>query len=333
MNIVHKTPDTDDRLHELENCLATGQLVAFVGSGASSGVYEDWKDLVRNIYKGCFSDCDIPWDTMTAEALIDAAEDAKIKDKSAYYTALGKAFERRPCSRNVYRYLAGADFRNYVTTNFDNLLADELVVHPENTVDNNRSIIFPYPFPMSQAFRRSKTVVHIHGYIRPGDCPSDRNPIILARSEFKEAYSGQSCLIDFLRQLFTDNPVCFLGASLREPPLENVFKQAQSIRQNLERKYERPLPPLFILLEKWPEQLGAMHSLERTDFLVGRPDKIRVKRETPTEETETQYYESIGLNVVRYPFKPDHMGLDDLLRKWSKLSDAEIHPMDWRGNR
>ena len=302
-------------LEEMEAVLDSRKMVAFIGSGASCGVYENWNELVRKIYEQCVGENTLKWKEMAGDALMDAAEKAKICNSHLYYRAVGDVFKKKSISRNIYRCLAKSPFRNYITTNFDSLLADELVQLPENS---NNEIVFHYPGVMGIALHRPKTVVHVHGYIKPGVSPTEEMPIVLARSEFNEAYSAGSLLPDFLRQLFREYPVCFIGCSIQDMFLKNILDQVKSIRQNLERARHQVLPPLFILLEKAVE---PQKQIQEADVANVR-----------SEAAETQYYEEMGIRVVRFSREPEFLGLDNLLRKWAKLKEPKIFAPQWDGS-
>ncbi|MEI6808094.1 MAG: SIR2 family protein [bacterium] len=307
-------------LRELEKHLDGGELIAFVGSGTSNGVYDSWSSLVGRIYKACVGRDAPDLGSANPQRLIELAEVAKQTSSAVYHRTIAEVFARQPQTRCVYQYLAKAGFRNYVTTNFDCLIADALA-QLETDARSRSSVVFPYPGPLLPALQEKKTVVYIHGYVGPDSVPSEENPVVLASSEFALAYEDESPLKSFLTQLFVEYAVCFIGCRLQELPLRSVLSAATRIRRTRKQKFSRPLQPLFILLETWSASTQLAEEKNCPRRALSGTEQIEIA----TEQDETRYYQDMGLNVVRYAPVANHLGLDILAKKWAKIEDASVH--------
>jgi hypothetical protein len=307
----------------LEGLLWEGEVIAFVGAGLSNKVYPLWRELVLRL---CIR-CGIPQDEgnierLSSTELMQMCDKARERKPVEFGNVLTETFARKSTTRVAYRLLVQANFRNYVTTNFDCLLADEVEQYAEEGPIREKAV-FAYPMCTGKAFHRRKTATYIHGYCTPGH-PSSNQTLVLGASDFESAYRGDSMLPGFLNALFLDYPVCFIGYQLQEPALQRALDHAASIRSRLRVEHREQVYPMFILLEEWP---ALPEECQVRQLLRVEGEQIRdivVK----TEEDETAFYENFGLKVIRYPLRPEHLGLDELLRKWAKFSEPSIYRRD-----
>jgi len=308
-------------LASLERLMSIGEVVAFVGSGLSSGVYPEWKELVRRLCEACGLKIERDALDGAPAQLMHLCDQAKTMDPEAYYRTLGEIFDRKTTTRKAYEYLVRAGFRNYVTTNFDCLLADEIGRYAESRGVKEESV-FAYPGCEVRFLRREKTASYLHGYISPGCIPGCSTAIVLSQEDFDLGYGAESKLPILLNVLFTEHPICFIGCQLQELPLQRVFREAQGIRARLRGEYKHPVPGMFILLEDWgiPADGCKQKTFTRLGGVV-EATAIQVR----DGNDETAYYEDLGIKVIRYPRFPDHKGLDDVLRKLARISEPSIY--------
>jgi hypothetical protein len=217
---------------------------------------------------------------------MDAAQDAKDCNENRYYQVLGERFgTQTDRTSEIYAALVNLPFKSYVTTNYDPKLARAArQARLECTFP-----IMAYP-KLDRAVIRDRTIYYLHGYIDEDTIP-EPGTIVLARSEFDEAYDPHSSLVAFLGPMLDDDPICFIGCGLREPMLEQLFKyckerQARRI-QLIERQGCRPTnpPPRYIFLAK-------------SNTLVDRQVGTLIDQELHRQTEER--FETFGIKVVWY---------------------------------
>jgi SIR2-like domain len=302
---VHNEPYYEEMV---EQVLRSRQYVAFVGSGLSIPPYLPWPELIYRLCKACgVADAEAARnaDPDTLTRLADAAYDS---DRDAYYAGLDAEYGRGVTgTRAAYSLLMRLPFTSYVTTNFDPLLEWESR-KPEHTI---REV---YALPsLNAAELARRCVFYIHGYLRD-DRPAASNEIVLRQSEFESAYGPDSILPSFLWQLLVYWPVLFIGISLREPQLMQVFDSCRRIRRRIEAGYLRPAPPRYILRPM---------EIRTTEVAGGRT----VTRDRAVESDEERLFEEMDVRVVRYNRKDEgHSGIEEMLQEWCELSPRSIEP-------
>ncbi len=309
---------------DLQESIRNGKCVAYIGSGASAAEYGSWAAVVTNLYEYCFG---CTRSVSSPAEYLDAAEEAKNKDRNRYYDFLGKHFGRPALQeapgRSVtttnllYRALLACNFKSYLTTNFDPLLAlwarsaspkcrDELMVYPR----------------LDRQHIDKRTVYYLHGLIDRGKVPVDGS-IVLSRSEFTEAYEPDSELKNFLISTLSEDPVCFMGCSLGEPPLADVFqaiKKRQAKRVDLQARStgRSCVPPLrYILLPTWN---------------VLQENSVRPESDIQRMRDEEERCREFGICIRRYstPTENDHSVLRQEFEKLARLSELR-YSYDWDG--
>jgi hypothetical protein len=296
---------------------ARKKCVAFIGSGPSSGSYYSWPDLINRLCERCGSPSRVKRDS-PADALLDAAQDAKEANEQSYYSFLGEHFGRRIGQGSfLYSTLFSLPFHSYLTVNLDPLLARQsrtasIRCNPQ---------IYAYPH-LDRVNVTERSIHYLHGIIREGTTPAE-GTVVLARSEFEEAYEDSGTCMNFLVQTFENNPVVFLGCRLDEPVMAKVFsicKKHQLKRQKAAHGMGQQigsLPPRFIILpepEIWDSQ--------------ARPDEHASVEE---KDKRQAYYRDMDITTIWYRASDgDHVQLQDALDRLAGLSD--ISPKyGWKG--
>ena len=293
---LYKNPDYQD----LQKQVQEGNCVVFIGAGLSEGIYPGWTSLVKSLCQQCGIDWINSDQDENIKLLLDKADEAKVKNKKAYDMTLKKAFGPVVNKREAYELLMRLKLKFYVTTNFDQLLANE-TTKPEYSCSN----IYRYP---DLPLRRGRAVYYIHGMIKH-DEDSEPN-IILGKQDFDNAYSTSTTLYSFLHQVLTYETVLFVGCTLREPQLIEVFKICRQVRRELEHYQNMTAPNRYILL---PDKASA------------GLDSIPMQQNLSLEEDETQLLKELDINTIRYdPKDKNFSGLEGILREWCKLPDLTI---------
>ena len=135
-------------------------------------------------------------------------------------------------------------FVSYVTTNFDTLLRDA------SFGEEDIKGVYYYPdLPSHRISERS--IFYIHGIVeKDGECRADK--LVLGKESFQKAYSEDSLLPSFLKNLFAYFHVVFLGFSLRDPSIQDILQITNKIQKEIisEIGLRSDIPERYILLEK-----------------------------------------------------------------------------------
>jgi len=295
---------------ELQESIRKGRCVAYIGSGASSGCYDPWDKLVNDLCAYCGSTCRVSTES-SPDDYLDAAEDAKTSDVDKYHGFLGELFGRSVTLTNlIYRAMLSCNFKSYLTTNFDPLLAHE--ARSANPVCRKELMVYPH---LDRQHIEKRTIYYLHGLIPEHNVPVNGS-IVLSRSEFERAYEHDSSLRTFLIQTLDDDPVCFVGCRLREPPLCHilaVIRKHQADRMELQRGVELPPsrpPSRYILLPK--------RVVIRGESRVPQSDQEAM-------DLEEEQYRKLGIHTLRYsaPTEDDHSTLRRAFEDLANLSKVQ----------
>ncbi len=211
----------------------------WIGSGFSLQVgYPSWVDLIRDLCAAC----GVPFpESMSSDALIDAAQRCRDVPNSPYWQLLGQYFNAADArlatsSRGLDR-LIRLQLKVYLTTNFDYLLlrateefgADEHLRYPD--------------LRATDLGKPTLRAVYLHG-IGPESPVEAASDLILARDDFEDAYSpkeGQdSRLLEFLRAVLTENNLLFFACSLNDQWTRAALARLNTIRARLTTRHSKP---------------------------------------------------------------------------------------------
>ncbi len=297
--------NNDPNSINLTKLVQSGELVAFLGSGLSSGLYPSWSSLVREFclkckisFKGSLGE-DTP-----VEYLIDLSERAIKADRLSFEEVLHEHFSKPIVNKKLaYELLMEMPFRSYVTVNIDPLLAEEI----RRSVYQTRRL-FKYP-DIKTKYLIEQNVFYLHGYIAPGSTPKpDR--LVLTKGSFERAYSlADGILVTFWDVLLAEYPVLFLGCGLREPEIQMMLRRCKKRKIILNKGQGIPQPPLFILR---PAYFLLDQSLDKRE------------RDNDREAREQEEFSDFDVRIVRYDrIDNNHSGLLEIFNYWNPRSPIE----------
>lgn len=275
--------ELDTVVSKLMPMIEDGNCIVWVGSGLSkSSEYPDWKETVRKLCDICevtrlgTSEEELP------DKLIDKAEECKKADIDVYHNTLANLFGRQPVNtRFAYTLLMKLQFKAYVTTNFDPLLSQGGILEGYDK-------IFSYPL-IPHELDNYHPIVYLHGCARLKNRATGKD-LILARSDFDEAYEDIGIANDFLRLIIGNYPLIFLGCSLREPVIREAFEKVYNIHTRIKRAHpDRSLPKRYIVLP--------------TERPVSESSNEGMEQAKSKEKVENNRIDEMGIEVIRY--KPD----------------------------
>ena len=284
---------------KLRPMIENGNCIVWVGSGLSkSADYPDWKETVKKLCDKCGVTLLSEPEEESSDKLIDKAEECKKADINTYHNTLADLFGGQPVdTRLAYQYLMKLPFKAYITTNFDPLLSEAGDIEE---YDN----LYYYPhFPPELG--NSHPIVYLHGHARPDNQAMGEN-LILARSDFDEAYEDGPAKY-FLINIFTHYSFLFLGCSLKEPVIHEMFKTVHNIHTLFKRtSHGRPLPQRYIILP--------------TERPISEISDEEMEQFSKRERRGFNRFDEMDIEVIGY--EPDnenrHEEIEYILRKLSK---------------
>lgn len=290
---------------KFRTCVNTGDCVAYIGSGASAGCYPSWTELVNSLCRHCGSSCTVEEGGL-AEEYLRAAEDAKTIAEHRYYEHIGQVFGRTATRTNLlYDALLQVSFFSYFTTNFDRLLAEE----GRRRQGTSQNSVHAYP-ALDRKLVRKGSIHYLHGIVQE-NCTPCAGTIVLARSEFEDAYQANSPLMNFLISTLENDPICFIGCRLQEPDMKTVFDICQRHQQKrMQLQPDRSPPPRYIFLAK------------PTLFRKGTFDPDLSSERMEKDES---YYRELGIETVWYTASGnDHSILQKAFEQMAQLQPIKI---------
>lgn len=218
--LVSKGPDIPVGLL---NQLDDGRVVFFCGAGVSRGggsQLPNFRDLLCNVYQ----ENHLSPDEFEREALGDHAYD-KVFELLEQPERLGPEQVRRSVAAclskepvgplQMHRDLLSLSLveggHRLVTTNFDNRFreAEREAAGLREHLQVHDAPALPVP-----THRRWRTLVHLHGRIKPNGGHSE---LVLTSADFGRAYLTEGWAARFVSALFADFTVVFVGYSLSDP--------------------------------------------------------------------------------------------------------------------
>lgn len=290
----------------LSEVILGGRCAAFIGSGLSASEYPSWPELVSRLCQACGVGPIVNNASSEAE-LLEAAEQAKARDSVAYHGTLWGIFGGViPHIPLPYMILLSLPFDCYLTHNFDRLLSMGAVLAAR------KCKVPPQAYPaLDRKDLGGRSIHHLHGIVTEDQAPVD-GQIVLARSDFDDAYAANSNLMNFLVSTLESEPLVFVGCRLREPVMSQVFKICKD--HQLRRKKLIAVmggaasgpPPRFILLKKpqLPDPLGKYDADRSEEQMVA----------------DEEYYRGMDIQPVWYGGGgPDHSDLQLALQRLADL--------------
>ena len=276
----------------LFNLIKNKDYIIWVGSGLSKLIgYYEWKELIKElckVFKIEYLTENEEQSEKAGEFFMEKAEECKNIDRFLFYKFINDHYANEKIfTRNAYTLLAKLPFKAYITTNYDPLIKKSCSLE-------NKRYVFVYPnLNIHMIERGVSPIYYIHG-LANNNCGMSENKLILARSDFDEAYSnyGRS----FLEMLFPFQKILFVGCRLGEPAFIETFKRSKKFIEDNSRNTEWPKSDKYILLP---------HIIREKDE--------NLTKEFVEEQKEDEKYKELGIKVLRYKSTEDHKEIDEML--------------------
>lgn len=315
-------PELVDLAERIIRCIRKGNSIAWIGSGFSKEEgYPDWPNSLRHLCEACGIPPLALNETPSPDKLLDMAEECKAKNQSVYQQTLAHLYGRRPHThRPALHHLMRLGFRGYITTNFDPLVRDVATTHE---IDE----FWTYPnLTQSPLGGNARPVYYIHGMARLGNEQTGEN-LVLARSDFDEAYGDNGRVKRFLEDVLAYYSVLFLGCQLKEPVMDAVFARVFEIHRQIEKTSRgRPRPERYILLPR------PVRKVNESMLVQGSMEQIKedVERDVRGELQEGEKrYSDMRIKVFHYDptNPPGHRAIDLLIEHVCMLCDMPVEQL------
>jgi NAD-dependent SIR2 family protein deacetylase len=216
----------------------------FVGAGASVPAgYPHWLRLIEDL--GGAAGLRPPQVNDTSRLLAFADECRSTLGETRYHRFLECEFDPkgRDGFRDIHAHLVKIPFSAIVTTNYDPCLEKAA----EDAADM-RTVVHCYPYLESGYLRSGdeRHIYHLHGRAYDEHDQSRVGSIVLTERDYEGAYGQNSPIRRLLEQVLQYHTIVFLGASLDDPFLRQVLREAVEVSNFLAyeaTRREEPAPP------------------------------------------------------------------------------------------
>lgn len=281
--------------------LEDDKLIFFCGAGVSIGAeLPDFKKLTKLVRESV--------GTIPKEGLVQAAFDNEAYDRaftlleedgrrSVVRKEVAKILSRKPGSLEIHRNLlrlalprSGPNMGKnprLVTTNFDRLFelaAEELNIEFQYEVG---------PRLGSAKSHRLERLTYLHGRI--GSSP-DNDELVLSSADFGQAYLLDQWAARYIRELFEDFTVVFIGYSLSDPVIRYAV---DALAADAQRKH------------------GVAASCRV--FAITENDPSAAPKEKNSSQALTLEWRAKGVEPILYSADDKHRQLGELLKAWADL--------------
>lgn len=215
---------------EIKKAIENNTLVFFIGAGTSKTLgFPDWNGLIIEILN-ILSKNDPKLQTLVPVLennympAIEVLE--RIKDnKQKIYEIMKKRFlinignEKLSIHKKLWQIS-----NKIITTNYDKAL--------ETANPSIKPVLYNYKFEVSQLIKENKYLFKLHGDIENiDDC-------ILFKGDYDKLYdNGEKSAIFQLKKIFTDYTIVFLGFSLSDPYVCNIFESMNKMFNGFGNKH------------------------------------------------------------------------------------------------
>lgn len=216
--------------NEIKKAIEDNTLVFFIGSGTSIPLgFPDWNNLIIEILNRLsYDDPDlkdfIPLLSKNRMTAIEVLEKIK-NNKKEIYEIMQKRFlvSVEDKKLNIHKKLWQITDK-IITTNYDTAL--------ESANSKITPTVYTYSFETSQLTKKSEYLLKLHGSIE------DANQCILFEEDYKKLYNQDEKSVLFqLKKIMTDSTIIFLGFSLQDPYVCNIFENMNKTFQNFMNKH------------------------------------------------------------------------------------------------
>lgn len=284
---------TNPLFAKLVSLLQAKNLVIFFGAGLSSSLFKGWNELVRHLCDECGVDTGgIDFSSeLETDCLLQLAQSAKNSDENQFIRLLQEEYSNTGKTCRIYDILCKMEAQAYITLNFDELFYEARVV------ETNHGCLLPVTHAFKSTEIDRQRLFYLHG------CISEikTTGIVFTASEYENAYEENSLRSRFVKALFSECNILFLGCQLKDPVFAKVFNKAKLIRRQFLAENPNSLNELFIL---FPYVYKTSEDGCRSQ-----------ERDLGTEELRKKFYGELGITVVIYdPIDGKHVGLEQALQ-------------------
>ncbi len=210
----------------LRDAIKNDQLVIFIGAGLSvSNDMPDWHSLVKGLLEneGEYIEKSSAYLNALEDSILEPLEvlDKIEKDKKKIYDYFEKRLKKTVDSE-VHKKLSTITGK-FVTTNFDTLIEDNSSIDTIVTHDSD--------FNLSKIDNYDSYIVKIHGDISRVD------KCIIFSSQYEELYSEEKLASFQLKKIFSSFNVLFLGFSMRDPYVKDLFEHVSGLYDGFGKKH------------------------------------------------------------------------------------------------
>lgn len=225
----------------LKKAIRDNKLVLFIGAGASTSFkLPSWKNLVlgileklhldfsetsdlnfSNLKKSLENDSKTPLDILNIiENDFNNGDHYKIKAKEYVYSVFNEINTLQPLDSELHKLLWKLSSK-IITTNYDQILEAN---QPNRTID---------VFENTNSFLTRKSLQNDSEFLYKihGDFKNPEN-IILFKSDYETIYAQQTSNSDALGDFFKNKTFLFLGFSLSDPFINDLFTNIKSLYNN-----------------------------------------------------------------------------------------------------
>lgn len=220
----------------LVRAIAEGRCVAFIGAGMSRPDAPDWLGLLRDLATRLSKRAPAADDALALlegspqaadlEAAAQILRDASGKNETDFEEAVEQILGQVAPSKTARRYelLAGIPFESILTTNLDNLIRGD---SPDATtyarlLRGDARATRRWQF----SARHAPHVIKLHG---DANGSAEKNPVVLARSDYRRRLYQDGRYSNFLRAVFATRTLLFLGVSFTDAYLNELRSEVLAL--------------------------------------------------------------------------------------------------------
>ncbi|MCE5221953.1 MAG: SIR2 family protein [Clostridium sp.] len=310
---------------KIKEAIENDTLVFFIGSGTSIPLgFPNWDNLVVNILD------ELSKDNPSRKNLIPVLQDKtftaieileRIKsDKTEIYKTIKKNFSVPIKDENLNRHKKLWEITSkIITTNYDIALES---ANPKIT-----PTVYTQSFEISQLTKKNEYLLKMHGSLE------DMAKCILFEEDYKKLYAAKDKSVLFqLMKIFTDYTIVFLGFSLQDPYVCNIF-------ENMTKVFDGFINKHFIIsttddnfsrystdvlkIDNWGEALDeildAMVNVKKSKNAVIKETAVTIEEKVLDKAIQEVPKVKIALLLASPIDKPYEFSFNELTKNFDKL--------------
>lgn len=220
----------------LQQAIKNNTLVIFVGAGFSAGLgFPNWNELIKQILRKTFSNDEKKLNAFLTNLDIEILSALDVLDKIEKY-ASGTAFDvleqalkltgesKQKIAQDEKFQLLWELCPRIITTNYDQALETAA------QLDSDEIVVYSAQNSIKNLSKKSKYLFKIHGDI------TDSAQCVLFRSKYDQLYQEETSPIFELKKLIADQCILFVGFSLSDPYVTEIFQYINKLYHGLKGK-------------------------------------------------------------------------------------------------